>query len=103
MSNNAPSTPVQVTTADALGCPSAQKGRLTGLVICPTGAVTPTITLYDNSSTTSGTILFGPHKIPSGTCVPVMFNEDGVNYVNGVWVHSDSWATLAVNVYTKGA
>lgn len=88
------------TTLTADGVASDRKGRFCGILINPTGAVTPTVTVYDNASAASGTKL-ATVKIVSGTPFFLSFGEEGVDVINGVFVAADAWTTLNATVYTK--
>jgi hypothetical protein len=94
-----PAQPVTVNTADAVG--KAASGRLCGVDILPTGAVTPTVTIFDNPAAASGNVLFGPCKIVSATPTLIQFGDEGVNAATGIYVHADSWTTLSVTVRVK--
>lgn len=80
---------------------SDRKGRFCGILINPTGAVTPTITVYDNASAASGNILFGPIKIVSAVPFFAYLGDEGIDVVNGVFVHADAWTTLNTTTLTK--
>lgn len=91
-------TPVTVTTANAAALASA--GRLTALLIAPTGAVTPTVTVFDNASAASGTAL-ATVKTQSAAPLYLFFGDEGVEALNGIYVSADSWTTLTVTAYVK--
>ena len=94
-----PAIPANINTSDAAAL--ATSGRLCSVGIFPTGAVTPTITIYDNASAASGTILFGPCKISSGVPFWATLPDEGIDCANGIFVHADSWTTVAVQVNYK--
>jgi len=79
----------------------ASGGRLCSVGIFPTGAVTPTCTIFDANGVASGKILFGPFKIQSGVPTFVTLPDQGINAMNGMFVHLDSWTTVQTVVYVK--
>jgi hypothetical protein len=79
----------------------ATSGRLCSVGIFPTGAVTPTVTIYDNPAAASGTILFGPCKIQSGVPFFATLPDEGIDAATGIYVHADAWTTLTVQVNYK--
>ncbi len=89
------------TWTDAGGNTHTLRGRLVGLLISPTGAVTPTVTVYDNTSA-AGTKIIGDTKIVSATPFFVYLGAEGVEVKNGVFVHADAWTTLSVTAFVKG-
>lgn len=91
-------TPVYIDTADAAAL--ATKGRLVALLINPTGAVTPTVTVYDNASAASGTKVVTA-KIVSATPLYLWFGDEGVELANGAFVNASAWTTLNVTAYVK--
>lgn len=86
------------TTADA--AVKAGPGRLCGFIINPTGAVTPTVTFYNNASAASG-VKLAAIKVPSAVPFFVDLGEDGVVASLGIFVNASSWATLDVTTFWK--
>lgn len=91
------STPKTFTTN---GIAKASAGRLVALTIAPTGAVTPTVTVYDNASAASGTALVTV-KTLSATPLHLFFGDAGIEAALGIYVSSDSFTTLTVTAQVK--
>lgn len=95
---------VNTSSADAAAVATTRSGahgRLCAVHIMPTGAVTPTITVFDNASAASGTALVGPVKIESGKPLIIELGDEGVEFANGLFVHADAWTTVTVSTYLK--
>lgn len=90
--------PAQASNVTAATQIKAARGVLFGVFINPTGAVTPTVTVYDNASASSGNKLVNA-KIESAKPLFIWFGDAGVNATNGIRVDSTSFTTLDVTVY----
>lgn len=73
----------------------AATGRLLGVTIIPSAAVTPTVTVYDNASASSGTELY-QFTIQSNVGVSHWFGPEGIDASLGIRIDSTSFATLKV-------
>jgi hypothetical protein len=91
-------SPIQVSGDQACKTTS---GRLSAIALNPNGAVTPTVTVFDNASAASGTVLFGPFKMASGVPLFMAFADEGINAANGIFISSTSWASLTATAYVK--
>lgn len=87
-------------TFTANGIALAVQGRLCALLVAPTGAVTPVVTVFDNASAASGTAL-ATVKTLSAAPIFLSWGDEGVYAANGVYVSADVFTTLTVTAYVK--